>query len=34
VDIPEALRLATEKRLECDIDLDGATYSSRASRSA
>jgi KUP system potassium uptake protein len=26
VDIPEALRLATEKRLECDIDLDGATY--------
>jgi K+ transporter len=23
---PEALRLATEKRLECDIDLDSATY--------
>lgn len=22
----EALRLATEKRLECDIDLDSATY--------
>ena len=23
---PVALRLATEKRLECDIDLDSATY--------
>jgi KUP system potassium uptake protein len=26
VDTPEALRLATEKRLECDIDLESATY--------
>jgi hypothetical protein len=26
VDTPEALRLATEKRLECDIDLDSAPY--------
>ncbi len=26
VDIPEALRLATKKGLECDIDLDRATY--------
>jgi KUP system potassium uptake protein len=26
VDIPEALRAATENRLECDIDLDSVTY--------
>ena len=25
-DIPDALRLATAKGLECDIDLDGSTY--------